>query len=64
MPSRAGDSLRARRRGVASGREITVRAFPWLIAGHERHHLDIIRERYLQPGAGASRGRPTSSTER
>ena len=35
------------RRGVASGREITVRAFPWLIAGHERHHLDILRERYL-----------------
>jgi len=35
------------RRGVASGREITVRAFPWLIAGHERHHLTVIRERYL-----------------
>lgn len=35
------------RRGVASGREITVRAFPWLIAGHERHHLAVVRERYL-----------------
>lgn len=35
------------RRGVASGHGITVRAFPWLIAGHERHHLAVIRERYL-----------------
>jgi len=40
------------RRGVASGREVTVRAFPWLIAGHELHHLAIVRERYLPAGAG------------
>jgi hypothetical protein len=35
------------RRGTASGKGITVRALAWIIAGHERHHLGIIRERYL-----------------
>ena len=37
------------RRGVASQREYTVRALAWITAGHERHHCNIIRERYL-PG--------------
>jgi hypothetical protein len=35
------------RRGVASGAELTVRAVPWIVAGHERHHIAILRERYL-----------------
>lgn len=35
------------RRGLASGKEITVRALAWITAGHERHHLRIIRDRYL-----------------
>lgn len=35
------------RRGTASGKTISVRALAWIIAGHERHHLQIIRERYL-----------------
>ncbi len=35
------------RRGVASDREIAVRAVPFILAGHERHHLATIRERYL-----------------
>ena len=34
------------RRGVASERVLSVRAVPWIIAGHERHHLEILRERY------------------
>lgn len=34
------------RRGVASERTLSVRAVPWIVAGHERHHLDILRERY------------------
>ena len=38
------------RRGTASGREISVRALAWIIAGHERHHLRILRERYLAAG--------------
>ena len=35
------------REGTASGKRVTVRALAWIIAGHERHHLAIIRERYL-----------------
>ena len=35
------------RTGVASDCPFTVRALIWLTAGHERHHLDVLRERYL-----------------
>ena len=35
------------RRGTASGMEVTVRGLAWIIAGHERHHGAVIRERYL-----------------
>ncbi|MYA33929.1 MAG: DinB family protein [Gemmatimonadales bacterium] len=35
------------RRGVASGAECTVRAIIHIIAGHELHHRDMLRERYL-----------------
>lgn len=35
------------RKGTASGKTISVRALAWIMAGHERHHLRIIRERYL-----------------
>jgi DinB superfamily len=35
------------RQGTASGKEITVRALAYLIAGHELHHMQIVRERYL-----------------
>jgi uncharacterized damage-inducible protein DinB len=35
------------RRGTANNVEVTVRALAWIIAGHELHHLSIIRERYL-----------------
>lgn len=35
------------RRGVANQKEITVRALAYVLAGHERHHLKILRERYL-----------------
>jgi hypothetical protein len=38
------------RAGVASGRTVTVRALAYIIAGHERHHVNVIRERYLRPG--------------
>ena len=36
-----------RRRGPANNVEFSVRALAWIIAGHERHHAKIIRERYL-----------------
>jgi len=35
------------RRGTANKNPITVRALAWIIAGHERHHVAILRERYL-----------------
>ena len=33
------------RRGVANGKEISVRALLYVIAGHERHHLEQMRQR-------------------
>ena len=35
------------RTGMASGAPVSVRALACIIAGHERHHLRILRERYL-----------------
>lgn len=35
------------RRGSANGSEVTVRAIVSIIAGHELHHLQIIKERYF-----------------
>ena len=35
------------RSGIASKNPVTVRALAYIIAGHERHHLKILRERYL-----------------
>lgn len=34
------------RKGVASGRDITVRALLHVIAGHVEHHIQILKERY------------------
>ncbi|NWF87864.1 MAG: DinB family protein [Ignavibacteriaceae bacterium] len=34
------------RRGIANNNEITVRALLYVIAGHEKHHLNILMERY------------------
>jgi hypothetical protein len=33
------------RRGVANGHSVTVRALAYIIAGHERHHVTILRQR-------------------
>lgn len=44
------DSLDAEawlRLGGASGAPISVRAVPWILAGHELHHMAVIRDRYL-----------------
>ena len=35
------------RKGIASGCEFTVRTFPFIIAGHEKHHQNVLKERYL-----------------
>jgi len=34
------------RRGLASGKPVTVRALAYICAGHVAHHLDVIRTRY------------------
>lgn len=34
------------RRGNANGSPVTARALAWIIAGHELHHLQLLRERY------------------
>jgi DinB superfamily len=38
--------------GTASNKRISVRALGYIIAGHERHHIRVVRERYLAAGAG------------
>ena len=35
------------RRGTASDAEVSVRALAYIIAGHEAHHVRVLRERYL-----------------
>ena len=35
------------RMGVASKQDVTVRALAYILAGHEAHHVQVIRERYL-----------------
>jgi uncharacterized damage-inducible protein DinB len=35
------------RRGTASENEVSVRALAYILAGHESHHVEIIRTRYL-----------------
>jgi uncharacterized damage-inducible protein DinB len=34
-------------KGIASGYPVSVRGLAYLIAGHELHHLKILKERYL-----------------
>jgi hypothetical protein len=45
------------RRGNANGKQISVRALLYVTAGHERHHVELLRSRYglvLVPSASAS----------
>ena len=35
------------RKGIASEREISVRALAFITLGHERHHLEILKTRYF-----------------
>jgi uncharacterized damage-inducible protein DinB len=34
--------------GIANGNKISVRGLLYITAGHELHHLNVIREKYLQ----------------
>jgi uncharacterized damage-inducible protein DinB len=35
------------RKGISNKNPVTVRALAWILAGHEHHHLGILKERYL-----------------
>ena len=41
------DEEEVTRRGIASGKEISVGALVYVVAGHEIHHQGVLRERYL-----------------
>jgi uncharacterized damage-inducible protein DinB len=36
------------RSGIANKNKMTVRAILFMIAGHEKHHINVIKERYLK----------------
>jgi hypothetical protein len=41
------DNAQWNRMGIVNGYSISVRALAWMIAGHEKHHLQILEDRYL-----------------
>jgi hypothetical protein len=43
---RSFDEAALARTGVARGLRFSVRAVVWVAAGHARHHLDVLRDRY------------------
>jgi uncharacterized damage-inducible protein DinB len=44
---RSLDAAALARRGNASGAPVSARALVYIIAGHELHHVDVLRTRYL-----------------
>ncbi len=46
---RGFETAATERLGTANDAAVSVRALAFIIAGHERHHMNILRERYL-PG--------------
>jgi len=40
------DAAAFSREGVANGAKVTVRALAYIMTGHARHHLAVLRERY------------------
>jgi len=41
------DAEAVSRRGSANNNEVSVKGLAYIIAGHELHHIDILRSRYL-----------------
>ncbi len=35
------------RTGISNGKTVSARALAWVIAGHERHHMGVLKEKYL-----------------
>jgi len=46
------DEAAWRRSGSANGAPASVRALAFIMAGHVRHHLGVLRTRYAGPGEG------------
>ncbi len=44
---RSLDDESGRRRGIASDVSFSARSLPWIIAGHEIHHVEVLKDRYL-----------------
>jgi hypothetical protein len=42
------DETALNRSGTANKNKMTVRAILFMIAGHEKHHINVIKERYLK----------------
>ena len=40
-------TIQANQLGNANGQSVSARALSWMIAGHEKHHIQVIKERYL-----------------
>jgi hypothetical protein len=53
---RSFDDAALIRRGLANGQPVSVRGLAWIIAGHERHHVGLLRERYGLVGGAARVG--------
>jgi hypothetical protein len=34
--------------GVSNNNSISVKAIGFIVAGHAKHHMNVLRERYLQ----------------
>lgn len=46
------DEVAWTRMGTANGAPVSVRALVYIMVGHTRHHMGVLRERYQIPGAG------------
>jgi hypothetical protein len=46
------------RTGTSNNNSLSVRAAAYVIAGHERHHMGVLRERYSLESDAQSAGRP------
>lgn len=52
------------RMGMANDNQISVRALAFIMAGHVRHHMSVLRERYLTGSADLSSALSSESEEK
>ncbi len=50
--------------GTASNKQVNVLALGYILAGHVEHHIDIIKERYLQKSPRTKRQDPNKVQEK